>query len=155
MDNVLTKYAQLRADLDRPVTVQVDVAQAFREVYDAAAALQESVPRMARASLLRLMSDLSEEHWSAGWLVDTEYSLWQACEVGGSYVWAFAPLGDDVVTRLCELRALASGWWTWPHGSNVEVFVSIDEMAQQFARWQQERGRSDGAHVGIPGVAGE
>ena len=40
MDNVLTKYAELRRDLDRPVTVQVDVAQAFREVYDAAATSQ-------------------------------------------------------------------------------------------------------------------
>lgn len=140
MDEILAKHAQLRADLDAPVTVRADVAQAFREVYDAATVLQESVSGMARAALLRLMSDLSEEHWSAGWLVDTEFSLWQACQVGGSYVWSFDPLGDDVVTRLCELRALAGGWWTWPHGSNVEVFISIDEMTRQFARWQQERG---------------
>lgn len=36
MDEMLAKYRELRADLDRPVTVRTDVAQAFREVYDAA-----------------------------------------------------------------------------------------------------------------------
>lgn len=140
MNEILAKYAQLRADLDRPVTVGADVAQAFRELYDAAQAQQATIAAMAAAMLLRLMRDMSEDHWSAGWLTDTEYSLWQACEVGGSYVWSFMPLGDAAVERLRTLRALAGGWWTWPHGSDVEIFVLIDEMAQQFARWQQERG---------------
>lgn len=34
---MLARYRQLRADLDAPVTVREDVAQAFREVYDALA----------------------------------------------------------------------------------------------------------------------
>ena len=132
MVTTLQKYAQLRAALDAPVTVQDDVAQAFREVYDAAQAQQATVAQMAAAALLRLMSDLSEEHWSAGWLTDTEYSLWQACEVGGSYVWSFTPLGDATVEQLRTLRDLAGGWWMWQGES--ETFVSLEIMAAQYQK---------------------
>ena len=139
MDEILAKYRQLRADLDAPVTVRADVAQAFREVYDAAEAQRLVVREIAVAALLRLMGDLSEEHWSAGWLTHTEFSLWEACEVGGSYVWSFLALGDDVVEQLRRLRDLAGGWWTWPHDADAMVFMSLPEMEQKYGHWKRVR----------------
>jgi hypothetical protein len=37
---------------------------------------------LVRETLLRMMEDMSEDYWCAGWLNDLEYSLWIAVITG-------------------------------------------------------------------------
>jgi hypothetical protein len=46
------------------------------------AALEKSKDRNAALVLVRLMSDLSEEHYCAGWMGGLEFSLWRIVEGG-------------------------------------------------------------------------
>lgn len=61
--------------------------QAYLNRRDAAHATFERSPNPAAATLLaRLMSDISEDCWCAGWMSGTEFALWKAVQTGDGIV---------------------------------------------------------------------
>ena len=84
----------------------------------------------ARAELLELMEQLSEECWAAGWLIHLEHVLWDlTCGKRPAFPRLPDP-GDARIARLRQLSAAAEGWWAWPPGEDDPVFVPT-------ARWQR------------------
>ncbi len=97
----------------------------------------------AANSLRDLMSDTSEEHYCAGWLMGLEYSLWAMCENGPTR-WGLGHVEQGTIDELLRLSAAAGGWWVWHDGddSNAEtedtfcsgeLFVPIDEWKKMYA----------------------
>jgi hypothetical protein len=92
----------------------------------------EAAKDVPAAQLLALrMSELSEEHYCAGWLHGLEYSLWAMLQ-GGNRLFG---LGEVSVKALAELLALhlkCGGWWFWEENCG-EVFVTTAEWEKILA----------------------
>ena len=88
-------------------------------------------------TLIALMSDLSEELWCAGWLLDCEHLFWRWIVTG------FDTPG------LAEIKALSDevgGWAQWKTQTNGipsesgPVFVSMSEWEEIHAAWKIKHG---------------
>ena len=93
------------------------------------------VPRaMARTMLNRLMSDISERCWCAGWMSGNEFSLWRLMETGGGRY------GQDEVTpdEAAQLRALSNTlgeWCVWDETApGCHAFPSLDDWRRRVER---------------------
>lgn len=92
-------------------------AQYEADVAKRAACLAKALDMHAAVALEEAMTDLSERHWCAGWLIGLGDVLWKATQ------------GDDVrvrfdaadLDRLRDLSAKAGGWWRF------EEFVPMAE----------------------------
>ncbi len=86
--------------------------------------------------LARLMSDLSEDYWCAGWLVGCEYALW--ADLTGHPVAGHEPWGISQSEReeLQVLHGLARGWIVWSEEERGEVYLSTAEWQEHLERMQ-------------------
>jgi len=88
----------------------------------------------AKARLLaRLMSDLSEEHWCAGWMSNCEYALWSDMtgrEVRGRMGWG---LSKEEVEELRVAHELAEGWIMWSDELGETVYLPTEEWLAHLA----------------------
>jgi hypothetical protein len=117
------------------------------EVEAAAARLQP-----LEHALYTCMSQLSEEVYAAGWLVDCEYDLWRLAHHGGT--WGFS-CACGLALDLSALRELAGHTGTWIVWRKEPVAVPLEEwlplyeqrMSERRAKRAQarEEGRSDTA----------
>lgn len=64
------------------------------------------------AALYDKMSDVSEDHWAAGWMSGTEVSLWEAVN-GGNRRWCLRDIDQRDIDQLRELATAARGWIVW------------------------------------------
>ncbi len=87
-----------------------------------------------RGASARLMSDLSEDYWAAGWLVDLEFELWQA--VGGSKKW----ISDAEVAQLRYLSKTCGGWIVFHESSPYRRYVPLANWLQQYEVWSKRLG---------------
>lgn len=85
-----------------------------------------------REALLRMMCDLSEDNWCAGWLIDLEYILWWVV-LKGDYKGGFGFIGPREAMRLKNLHKLAGGWWIFVGGDEHNRFVPTDEWLRLYA----------------------
>ena len=86
---------------------------------------------LVRETLLRMMEDMSEDYWCAGWLNDLEYSLWTAVITGNvNFGWG---MQERELTRLKHLHEMAGGWWIWVGGEERQRFVTTDEWLKIYA----------------------
>lgn len=93
---------------------------------------QRILERAARERLYALMSDLSEEHWHAGWLNGTEYTLWKAIQQYPEPLhWGQRAIPLDTVADLYHLALAVGGWWVW--GEDGAYFVSLGEWERLYA----------------------
>jgi len=90
---------------------------------------QPSCTELARDMLGRMMSDLSEDFWCAGWMHDLEFTLWDAL-ANGPRGFGFGTLGESELARLKHLHEVAGGWWTFQDGAESEIFVTTDEWME-------------------------
>lgn len=79
------------------------------------------------------MSEISELHYCAGWLIGLEFSLWS---IMTTYHREFGlgPVSEANVARLRELHERAGGWWHW-----VDVPGNVMDSGEQFiptAAWE-------------------
>ena len=87
--------------------------------------------------LKQLMSDMSEDIWAAGWLVDLEFILWDVMTTGKheseflSTTYANEKYGWSIpfeqIENLKQLSTLANGWWMWDDVEHHTKFVSLEK----------------------------
>ena len=92
--------------------------QRYGEV-DFAATWEHSLD--SREILYQRMSTISEHYWSAGWLVNLEYILWEAI-YGVSNT---TPVSSTSLNELVRLSRLCGGWWVYKH-----KFVTLSEWSE-------------------------
>ena len=87
---------------------------------------QPAYEELAKETLLRMMRDISEDCWCAGWLTDLEFTLWNAVTTGkmGS---GWGVVEERDLLRMKYLHELTGGWWIWASGEQRERFVTTDE----------------------------
>jgi len=90
---------------------------------------------LVREALLRMMSDLSEDCWCAGWLHDLEFTLWTATMTGNKN-WGFGMRECDLL-RLKHLHEMAGGWWIWDKNEPNNRFVTTEEWLAILAEWRR------------------
>lgn len=84
--------------------------------------------------LRNLMTDLSEDHYCAGWLIGLEYMLFGAAyaddEFGSGLT--FSEKRDLILySQDCQ------GWWIWKH--QKRTFVPFDEWLEMYEDHCRER----------------
>ncbi len=87
----------------------------------------------AQRALLVYMRHLSEENWSAGWLIGLEFTLWDwvlrqrsGAEPASEFERANIP-DTEVLSWLAEQ---AGGWWHWDEKLMEPKFVPPDEWME-------------------------
>jgi hypothetical protein len=81
---------------------------------------------LVREALLRMMSDLSEDCWCAGWLQNLEFTLWEAMNSGNKEL-GWGGVAERDFARMKHLHEMAGGWWVWAEGENRQRFVTTEE----------------------------
>ncbi len=79
----------------------------------------------AATLLLRLMEDISEEYYCAGWMGGLEYDLW-AMVNGGLREYGMGTVSETEVGELKRLSEAAGGWWKW-HDQFEALFTPLNE----------------------------
>lgn len=97
---------------------------------DGAASLPTEA-RLCAGLLARFMSNLSEDYWAAGWLVDREFELWTAVREEASRV------GQANAARLRYLSSKSGGWIVW--ADTGRRYVPIDEWRARYEEWRAGR----------------
>ncbi len=87
-------------------------------------------------ALAEYMSDLSEDAYCAGWLVDLEYLLWE--EVLGRRGKYRFPCSQEEVARLRELSEECGGWIVFEK-KTWETWLPLAEWEKRFAKWEKRR----------------
>jgi len=77
------------------------------------------------SSAPRLHSELSEEAWYAGWMIDLEYALWDAVE-RGPRSYGRLLITEEHIARLRQLAAACGGWIQFGDDAPEEKFVPLD-----------------------------
>lgn len=59
-----------------------------------------------------LMSDISEDCWCAGWLLNNEHTIWEALQ-GGDRTYGQGEIDAERLERIRALSAELDGWIVW------------------------------------------
>jgi len=71
------------------------------------------------------MSEVSEDHYAAGWLIGLEFTLWRLIFENYEDPFGFSPLTFDERAKLIELTYRCQGWWIY--GQSGREFLTYDE----------------------------
>jgi hypothetical protein len=93
----------------------------------------------AQWGLLCLMTGISEEFWSAGWIIGLEFALWDAIQ-GGEREIGRGLLTERQRTLLKLLSEEANGWWIY----DAEIGPSFLSLEAWNAQREVLRGQRDG-----------
>ena len=92
--------------------------------------------------LVDLLSDISEDCYCAGWLLDCEHEIWEMVAAPGpaaDYRWGMAQVTAVALERLRVLSAACGGWVRWRDRDRERtggpVFVPLAEWTERHARW--------------------
>ena len=88
--------------------------------------------------LAKIMSEISEDAYCAGWLVDLEYELWQIL-VDGQGKFGFGAVSEAEIEELRLLSDLCGGWIVWDEERGGQTFVPFDQWLKIFAARTSER----------------
>jgi hypothetical protein len=95
--------------------------------------MKEIIRRSLRKRLLALMSEISEEHYCAGWLDGLEHRLWQAVlQYPEPYEFGFGPVANEQVEELRALAEELQEWGIWADEAKQEKLISLAEWQQIF-----------------------
>jgi len=87
--------------------------------------------RTCASILARVMADLSEEYWCAGWLTELEFELWTAT-LGEE-----CPFTSAEVAELRYLSRKCGGWIVWHDEAPWYRFVPLATWEPMFASWRR------------------
>lgn len=119
------------------INLQRELARSRPDLVVVDKAFVERSRARARLCLERYMSDVSEERWSAGWLIDLEHILW--IEMHDEKATQLEPAHRR---NLRELHEDAGGWFffdrqkeSWPG----ESFIETEAWKLMHAEWLGKR----------------
>ncbi len=81
-------------------------------------------------ALCRLMSDVSEDYWCAGWFSGIEYQIWAELHAYGS-----RRFNTDELEAIDALSKETGTWITWADGDASQRAVPLDEWKRMFAEY--------------------
>jgi hypothetical protein len=81
--------------------------------------------------LADFMSELSEEAYYAGWMIDLEYALWEAV-IGVRRDYGRLELSEAHCTRLRELSDNCGGWIVFDHDTE-ETWMPLAKWEERFS----------------------
>jgi hypothetical protein len=87
-------------------------------------------------ALAERMSEISEDTYCAGWLVDLEYELWQIL-IGGQGTFS-GMVSELEIQQLRELSDACGGWIVYDD-DRAETFVPLTQWLTMFAAHANER----------------
>jgi hypothetical protein len=82
-------------------------------------------------ALADLMSSISQDHYSAGWMMGLEYDLWRIV-IGETDRYVY-PLGDHEIQGLREMSDRVGGWIVWRMDYAGETYVPMEEWKRIYA----------------------
>jgi len=94
---------------------------------------QPTFEELARDMLVRMMRNISEDCWCAGWMHDLEFTLWDAMKTG-NVDFGWGTVAERDLIRMRRLHELAGGWWIFAAGEGSERFVSTEEWLAIYAK---------------------
>jgi len=89
--------------------------------------------RVCAALLGRLMSDLSEDYWCAGWLIDLEFELWEGVAGGKTSI---------TKAEIAQLRYLSDrcdGWIVFHNEPPYRRYIRLADWAREYEAWRERR----------------
>jgi hypothetical protein len=92
----------------------------------------------AERLLARVMGDLSEEYFCAGWLTDCEYALWADLtgqDVAGVQCWN---ISDEEKKELRLAHEMAGGWIVWSDEDGGRKFLSDEDWLRHLTNRSAE-----------------
>ena len=90
--------------------------------------------------LARMMSEISEQAFHAGWMDELEYRLWEIVN-GGHRKYGQTVLTDQQVARLRDLANEVRGWVRFNDETELEEFVGRERWQQLYDEWALMRSR--------------
>lgn len=100
----------------------------------------EELQTLRREKLIRLVGDISEAHYAAGWNDGIEDDLWRMTQ-GGSRRYGLSDVAAEDVAELRELSAKL-GEWLNPEAAGDD-FISLDEWRAGFDAREAERAEKE------------
>jgi len=88
-------------------------------------------------ALAERMSEISEDAYCAGWLIDLEYELWQIL-IDGQGAFGMMGLSEPEIQQLRELSDACGGWIVYDDDL-AETFVPLTQWLTMFAAHAKER----------------
>lgn len=94
--------------------------------------------------LLMYMCDLSELYYSAGWISNLEYTLWEVLE-GNPKAFAAGSMTEEEVQKLRSLHEGCDGWFYWNKElaeiplADGETFIRTEDWKVKFAEWKNRK----------------
>lgn len=77
--------------------------------------------------LQKVMSEISEEHWCAGWMSSLEYILWDAVAGKRKDI-----CSAEEIEQLKYLSEKCGGWVIWDKQAKGERFVPMEEWLRLY-----------------------
>ena len=87
--------------------------------------------QIAAALLGRVMADLSEDYWCAGWIHDLEFDLWSAMHGAG------APFTRSDLAQVKYLSTKCGGWIVWHDAAPWRRYVPLSVWEPMCAEWRR------------------
>lgn len=95
--------------------------------------MSEAVLTKKQQELYDLMSDISEEHWCAGWVNGLEFDLWKRIKSDDPLPYGLRQIDPELLKKLRELSEEIGGW-IYTDDSNVAHFIAMEEW-EDMAEW--------------------
>ena len=87
---------------------------------------------LAQTELAELMSEISEDHYCAGWLDGLEYELWGIVSGARDNSFGFGPIERWKIKRLKALAAATGGWIERKQQAAHETFVPLNAWLAKY-----------------------
>lgn len=86
-------------------------------------------------ALYEAMSEISEDCWSAGWMMGNEYAIWHALHGGGTR-YGVREMDRELLDRCKELSGRVGGWIIWLDDRD-DNNLPIDQWGPYFVAMDQ------------------
>jgi hypothetical protein len=92
---------------------------------------------LAQEVLLCRMRLLSQTFYSAEWVEDLEFEIWDMAHVVPAR-FADKDVSERMAKAFRDLATLGGGWWVWPEvvgrDGDTEVFIPLEDWQQVLAK---------------------